>query len=344
MRRADRPFQIVQFLRGGRLVTAQELADRLEVSTRTVYRDVADLIGSCVPIESEAGVGYVMRAGYDMPPLMFTADEAAALVAGVRLLQAWGGADMARAAAEALVKTDAVLPDAARARVRALPIHTPALGLSVALRALIDAMGQAANDRSRLTLRYADGEGPETARVVGPPGLWFWGKVRTLIARCELRSDFRTFRVDRIIEMTAGDAFRADPACDLRAFYRMVAVREGLVPGPDGVPRRRLLILRHPSVGPRKPRPSRRRPPKRWAPQAWGPLKRSVHAQRGAVMLPRQTERQAAVVGERQPRAVAIVDRKDPCAGAGRGDAVGQLSGADFADIHDLVRRAVGKD
>jgi predicted DNA-binding transcriptional regulator YafY len=78
MRRADRLFQIVQYLRGGRLITAAALADRLEVSPRTIYRDVADLIGSGVPIEGEAGVGYVMRAGFDLPPLMFTEDEISA--------------------------------------------------------------------------------------------------------------------------------------------------------------------------------------------------------------------------------------------------------------------------
>ncbi|MCA8967789.1 MAG: HTH domain-containing protein, partial [Planctomycetes bacterium] len=114
MRRADRLFQIVQYLRGGRLVTAKDLAERLEVSQRTVYRDVADLIGSGVPIEGEAGVGYVMRAGYDMPPLMFTQSEVAALVAGARLIRAWGGAAMAEAAQEALVKIEAVLPEEAR--------------------------------------------------------------------------------------------------------------------------------------------------------------------------------------------------------------------------------------
>ena len=91
MRRADRLFQIVQYLRGGRLVTAANLAERLEVTTRTIYRDVADLMASGVPIEGEAGLGYVMRDGYDLPPLMFTNDEIVALVAGARMIKAWGG-------------------------------------------------------------------------------------------------------------------------------------------------------------------------------------------------------------------------------------------------------------
>lgn len=116
---ADRLFQIVQYLRGGRLVTAAMLAERLEVSERTIYRDIADLQSSGVPTDGEAGVGYLMRDGYDLPPLMFTRDEVVALVAGARLIRAWGGAGMARAAEEALTKIGSVLPDGnSRYRIR----------------------------------------------------------------------------------------------------------------------------------------------------------------------------------------------------------------------------------
>jgi predicted DNA-binding transcriptional regulator YafY len=105
MRRADRFFQIVQFLRDGRLTTAAKLSEKLEVSERTIYRDIADLIGTGVPIDGEAGVGYIMREGYDLPPLMFTRSEIVALTAGARLIRAWGGTAMAEAAEEALVKS-----------------------------------------------------------------------------------------------------------------------------------------------------------------------------------------------------------------------------------------------
>src|SRR5688500_13980819 len=111
MRRADRLFQIVQYLRGGRLVTARRLAERLEVSERTIYRDVADLVGSGVPIDGEAGVGYILRSGFDLPPLMFTRAELAALTLGARFVRAWGGAEHAAAAEEALIKIEAVLPE-----------------------------------------------------------------------------------------------------------------------------------------------------------------------------------------------------------------------------------------
>ena len=110
MRRADRLFEIVQHLRGDRLVTAQMLADRLEVSVRTIYRDVRDLQTAGVPIDGEAGVGYLLRPGFQLPPLMFTLAEIEALVVGARMVEAWAGRSLAGAAAEALVKIAAVVP------------------------------------------------------------------------------------------------------------------------------------------------------------------------------------------------------------------------------------------
>ncbi len=221
MRRADRLFQIVQYLRGGRLVTAAALAERLEVSERTIYRDVADLQASGVPIDGEAGVGYVMRAGYDLPPLMFSRDEIVALVAGARLIRAWGGAAMARAAEEALIKIAAVLPEAGRQRAGEIEIHAMAPGLSPDVRARIDEIEQAVEDRRRLSLAYVDAEARPTERTVRPLGLWFWGKVWTLVAWCELRNDFRMFRLDRISGMDSdGETFRPERGKTLADFYR----------------------------------------------------------------------------------------------------------------------------
>ncbi|MEM9707315.1 MAG: YafY family protein [Pseudomonadota bacterium] len=220
MRRADRLFQIVQYLRGGRLTTARSLAERLEVSERTIYRDVADLIGNGVPIEGEAGVGYVMRAGFDLPPLMFSRDEIVALVAGARLIRAWGGTGMAKAAEEALVKIDAVLPEAERARARGVQIHALDMPeLDTATRDRIDTLERAAEDRRRMILTYVDEAGTRTERPVRPLGLWFWGKVWTLIAWCELREDFRMFRVDRIAATEENGQFREERGKTLRDFY-----------------------------------------------------------------------------------------------------------------------------
>ncbi len=223
MRRADRLFQIVQYLRGGRLVTAAMLAEWLEVSERTIYRDIADLQSTGVPIDGEAGVGYVMRAGFDLPPLMFTRDEIVALVAGARLVRAWGGATMARAAEEALVKIEAVLPEAERDRPGQVEIHAFGLEMTSEVRARIDEIASAVAARHRLALRYADAEGQETERTVCPLGLWFWGKVWTLVAWCELRVDFRMFRLDRIAHMDIdATPFRPERGKTLADFYRLM--------------------------------------------------------------------------------------------------------------------------
>lgn len=233
MRRADRLFQIVQYLRGGRLLTARTLAERLEVSERTIYRDIADLIGTGVPIEGEAGVGYLMRAGYDLPPLMFTEREISALVAGARLIKAWGGLEMARAAEDALSKIDAVLPDTARQRAEQVEIHAMSgPEMNHALRALIDTVDAAINARTALRCSYRDADGQPTERRIRPLGLWFWGKVWTLIGWCELRNDFRMFRLDRFETLDNDGTFRSERGKDLTAFYQAMDRRHGSGPFP----------------------------------------------------------------------------------------------------------------
>ncbi|KQT31251.1 DNA-binding transcriptional regulator [Sphingomonas sp. Leaf412] len=198
MRRADRLFQIVQCLRSGRLLTAAMLAERLEVSRRTIYRDIADLQSTGVPIDGEAGVGYVLRSGYDLPPLMFARDEIVALVAGIRMVRSWGGRAMARAAVEALVKIELVLPEAERKRVADASVFAPPMELPDAVRDLIDRIDTAIDGRDILTFGYRDREDAATLRRVHPLGLWFWGKVWTMVAWCETRADFRMFRLDRM--------------------------------------------------------------------------------------------------------------------------------------------------
>lgn len=226
MRRADRLFQIVQYLRGGRLMTARSLADRLEISERTVYRDIADLIGSGVPIDGEAGIGYLMRSGYDLPPLMFTRGEIAALVAGARMVRSFGGADMALSAEEALTKIAAVLPEALRDSPDAVAIHANHGGaLTDADRAMIDRLDRATASNTALLIRYSDAGGAATERKVRPLGLWFWGEVWTLIAWCELRDDFRMFRIDRIASAAGAGPFRPERDKTLAAFFQSDAHR-----------------------------------------------------------------------------------------------------------------------
>src|ERR1700736_2952047 len=125
MRRADRLFRIVQLLRRRKLTTAKQLADELEVSERTVYRDVADLVGSGVPIRGEAGVGYALERGFDLPPLMFTEDELEALVLGARVVESWADASLAQAARQVLEKVEAVLPERLQDRVSRAALFAP---------------------------------------------------------------------------------------------------------------------------------------------------------------------------------------------------------------------------
>lgn len=223
MRRADRLFQIVQYLRGGRLVTARDLAGRLEVSERTIYRDIADLQSTGVPVDGEAGVGYILREGFDLPPLMFTRDEVAALVLGARLAKAWGGARMALAAEEALVKIGAVLPDNERAKLNQTPLYALDFELSDKVRKLLDFLDEAIDRRQRLRLAYERADGEQSDRVIRPLGLYYWGKVWTLVAWCELRTDFRMFRVDRIGEAGEAGRFSAEPGRTLRDFLKRAA-------------------------------------------------------------------------------------------------------------------------
>lgn len=228
MRRADRLFQIVQFLRGGRLVTAAMLAEWLEVSERTIYRDIADLQTNGVPIDGEAGVGYVMRGGFDIPPLMFSHDEIVALVAGARVVRSWGGIAMARAAEEALMKIEAVLPEQERARVTDTKIFAPYMGISDRVRVLIDECEAAVEARTVLTFDYRDEAGDATNRDVQPLGLWFWGKVWTLMAWCELREDFRMFRLDRMANVEpAGRLYKASPDRSLAECLRQIEAKYG---------------------------------------------------------------------------------------------------------------------
>lgn len=220
MRRADRLFMIVERLRPGRLVTASALADALEVSERTIYRDIAHLIGAGLPIDGAAGMGYLMRPGYDLPPLMFDADEIVALIAGARMVSAFGGTGMARGADRALDKITAILPPPLRARAEAVAVHSrSARPLAPDTRTAIDRLERACEAQSRVHLAYQDETGAESRRVVRPLALWFWGTVWTLVAWCELRRDFRMFRIDRINGAEVLDRFAPEPGQRLEDFY-----------------------------------------------------------------------------------------------------------------------------
>ena len=199
MRRADRLFQIIQILRRRRgVVTAQALADELEVSPRTVYRDIAELIGQRVPIEGAAGLGYVLREGFDLPPLMFTADELDALLLGTRIVESWADAEFGRAASDVLAKIAAVVPAGRRAQIESLSMTAPPSGRRPEIGIDMAALRRTVSEERKIRIDYLDLKGAGSVRTLRPMMLAFFPPVWLLVGWCELREDFRAFRVDRI--------------------------------------------------------------------------------------------------------------------------------------------------
>ncbi|WP_428266417.1 helix-turn-helix transcriptional regulator [Haliangium sp.] len=228
MRRADRLFQIVSILRGRRLTTAAQLAARLEVSERTVYRDVADLMRSGVPIAGEAGVGYQLDKHFELPPLMFRVDEIQALVLGVRMVEAWADDELRQAARAALDKIEAALPAGKRSIIDTTALFSLSFQLSDDTRRELGRLRRAVDERRKVRLSYRDGADAITTRVVRPLGLYFWGKVWTLAAWCELRTGFRVFRIDRIEAAEPCDeTFALEPPVTLEDFVREIRARDG---------------------------------------------------------------------------------------------------------------------
>ncbi len=198
-RRADRLFEVIQELRGReRPVTAAALAAALEVSLRTVYRDIATLQARRVPIEGAPGLGYVLRRGFDLPPLMLTEDEADAVATGLRLLRRIRDPRLHAAAARVLAKLAAVVPEGLRAQ-----LATPALYVSEGSAETprgIDpgALRTAIRERRKLRIAYADADGAASTRVIWPIAMAYYVDATLLAAWCELRQDFRHFRLERI--------------------------------------------------------------------------------------------------------------------------------------------------
>ena len=218
MRRADRLFRIVQLLRRRRnATTATVIADRLGVSERTVYRDIRDLVLAGTPIDGEAGVGYRIRAGYDLPPLMFDRDEIQALVLGARIVRQFADPALARASDSILNKVAAVIPQDLAPLLSDARLFVPS---TIGAKRSADALGAAREAliaRRKLRFTYSNVSGEATDRVVRPLGVFFWGRTWTLAAWCELRNDFRNFRLDRASQPTVLDvAFDEEPGKSLR--------------------------------------------------------------------------------------------------------------------------------
>lgn len=197
MRKSERLFQLVTLLQGRRTaITAEALAEVLEVSLRTVYRDVQALMLSGVPIDGEAGVGYRLRPGFDLPPLMFRSDETTALLVGSRMVQAWTDPALAEAARRAEAKILAVLTPVMRIEISRLPYRIPVF--SNGEREVHGVLRAACEVRQKVEVTYRDAKGEATTRILCPLGLIGWGERWTLLAWCEKRDAYRNFRLDRV--------------------------------------------------------------------------------------------------------------------------------------------------
>lgn len=218
MRRADRLFQLVQLLRSRRFATSEQLADELGVSRRTVYRDIRDLERSGVPIKGEAGVGYQLHRGYELPPLQFNAEEIEALVLGARMVATWGDEELAGASRRAMTKIEAVLPAGLREVLFSTALFVPDRPWSTVATSGLTELRKATSEQRKVRFAYTDRGGESSSRTVWPLGLYFWGSTWSLVGWCELRADYRNFRPDRMTEIELLDPFEPSDGVSLDAF------------------------------------------------------------------------------------------------------------------------------
>lgn len=228
MRRAERLFRLIEILRGRRLaVTASTLAEALEVSPRTVYRDIAALQASGAPIDGEAGIGYRLDQTHTLPPLMFDADEVQALLAGLRMARAFTDDELGHAATRAEEKVRAVLDDEGLKRADRSPYFAPGYEWAGERRALHLTVRKACETLRKLRIAYRDADGVPTDRIIHPYALLRWESVWTLIAWCELRRADRHFRLDRIAAITTlEDTFPAKSPAEVIAFRKRLEASE----------------------------------------------------------------------------------------------------------------------
>ena len=221
MRPADRLFRIIQILRRKRRpTTAQEIAAELETSLRTVYRDISQLMAERVPIRGEAGIGYVLEGGFDMPPLMLTPDEIEAAMLGAQWVMGRADTVLARAAGDLIAKIGVVIPE----HLRPL-LMEPALTATSSMRGPVDAIDMARvraaiRTQGKIALVYRDEKEIETRRLVWPIAVSYWDAVRLIVAWCEMRKGFRHFRTDRVVTAEFTEQRYPIPRARLRAQWK----------------------------------------------------------------------------------------------------------------------------
>jgi len=221
MRRGDRLFDIIQMLRLARTpITAAAIAEELEVTPRTVYRDIATLQARRVPIEGAAGIGYVLRRGYELPPIMFTEEETEAIAVGLRLLHRTGDPGLAAAARSVVAKLMSVLPAGVRAHLAATPLHVSGRGAPVPTGVDLSQLRAAIRAARKVRIAYIDAKGSASARTVRPVAIEYYTEATLLCAWCELRDEYRHFRTDRITSAEPLDDSFAPEAERLTAGWR----------------------------------------------------------------------------------------------------------------------------
>jgi predicted DNA-binding transcriptional regulator YafY len=236
MRRADRLFDIIQILRTATgPVTAAALAAELEVTSRTIYRDVATLQARRVPIEGAPGLGYVLRRGFDLPPLMFTSEEIEAIVIGARLLRRTGDLGLQEAAVRVISKVEVVLPEALRTYLAAPTAFVSGHGAPAPAVADLSVIRAAIRDEHKMRIEYTDEQGRKSSRTIWPFALAYYVEATLITAWCELRDDFRHFRADRVQALAVLDEGFPVPGRSLMAdwlkrFYRDVTA-DGVLTG-----------------------------------------------------------------------------------------------------------------
>ncbi|WP_025896670.1 helix-turn-helix transcriptional regulator [Kordiimonas gwangyangensis] len=230
MRRADRLFQIVSYLQGRRMaITAQDIADEFDISVRTVYRDIQDLITTGVPISGEAGVGYILDKSYYLPPMSLDMDELEALMLGAAMVSSWTDGAMGASAKSLILKIKNVLSAEDREAFSGTALFAPPSRAKLPWTIDFSFLRHAVRQKHKLALDYADEEGRATLRVVRPLSLVFIGPVWMMLAWCEMRKDFRHFRLDRMRRATpTGDVFIDTPETSLKCYLDRMNYCDGL--------------------------------------------------------------------------------------------------------------------
>ena len=221
MRRLGRLFEIIQILRQAKKpITALQLAEELEVHPRTVYRDIATLQATRVPIEGAAGLGYVMRSGFDLPPLMFGAEEIESILVGLSLVSRTGDLGLQKAAETVKEKIAEVLPESSSRDLKSSRLKVSKWGAVSPFRGDLRQIRQAIREERKLHIHYQNEDGVQTARTILPLALIYYVESNVVASWCELRRDYRHFRADRISQLTSLEEFFPDTGTSLRADWQ----------------------------------------------------------------------------------------------------------------------------